>query len=70
MKKLITPFIVHWRTTLLGLACLAIATWSMTDTWNYTQTVRFHVTHIWPAQIALLAVGIGLLFAADSHAEK
>jgi len=68
--KLLQPFLKHWRTTLLGLLCVAIAIWSMTDTWNYTQTVAFHLTHIWPAQLALLAVGIGLLFAADQNNVK
>lgn len=65
--KRFTPFLKHWRTSLLGLLCLAMAVWSMDDTWNPTQTLLFHVTHVWCGQMAELLIGVALLFAADHN---
>lgn len=60
-----------WKTTTLGLVAIAIALWSMHDTYIPYQTVSFHVFHVWPGQFGLLFAGwIGVHARDHSHKDK
>lgn len=58
--------IKHWKTSALGAVALGFGCWAMHVTYVPTNTVYFNACYVWCGPFALIAVGIGLLFAADN----
>jgi hypothetical protein len=62
--------IKHWKTSLAGVGCIVFGLFSMHATYNSIEPWAMRIESLWSGQIALIVVGIGLLFAADHNKTK
>ena len=65
MKFIKRAFLSHPKTTLLGLVSIAFGLWSASVVYVPSNTVRFNLLYVLPAQLALVIVGLALICAAD-----
>ena len=54
-----------WRTTTLGIIAIVFALWLMKVNYVPSQTLYFNLAYVWPAELAIIIAGIGLIHARD-----